>query len=270
MIKDFEYCGFNVKGFDLDLLDCFKGIAVADRHGDSKSELDKQKISTVVDHSRYFNRNRDKSKFIMSTRTLPNLQQLKARNSQDFDSTIHSDTEDLSTDYDTDEDEDEDDDVNKAVDNAGKTRMHGDFDSTKSMRYVSQEFGTNANKMDTLHGVAEDMEEDDFKQSNTLRRKKMKRKMKIQMMIYPYGFKDRSRALDLTINTMIIHMSDILIKNKDYNDEYLNFDWKCAIKNPRPQINAIADTIDGKIKCILYNLVVLFIFVFVVLCYAVR
>ena len=244
-----------MKGFDLDLLDCFKGITVEDSRNDS--QLVKQKYNADVDHSLYFSNNKHESSFIVSTRRLPNLDELKC-DIDDFDVTIHSDTEDLGTDYDEDDEDDEDgnDDGNGGdgakdnVNSVSKTRSHGHFESTKSMRYVASDICRikSNDSVDTIGGINEDNEYDyfdDSKENVTLRKKKTRRKMKIQMMIYPYGFKDRSRGIDLTINTMIIHLSDILFPNKDYNDKILNFDWKCAIRNPRKEINAIQDAIEG-------------------------
>eukprot|EP01083_Nonionella_stella_P038099 103766_1 len=72
----------------------------------------------------------------------------------------------------------------------------------------------------------------------------------IDLPIYPSSYIDSMRCADLTMNTLIIHWSDVV---KDENGKYTNkdhidYDWRRKIQNPIDDIDGIKDALNYKLK----------------------
>ena len=281
--QDVDYCGFNVKGFDLDLLDCFKGISVDDHnnykdgiHTGDEAVPDSPILSlasavtaikAAVDQDFFFNNNN--RQFTMTTRAVDRKGLQLSQYRLDGLDEINDDAaesggvgiasagvdklpemkedKELESDTKTAAPVQEHKVSTKTLRVSTKGGAHGNFDSTKSIRFAAYHSASGGSLVPTpqkslralksLSDNGDIMGDGDNMDNPNL--------MAIEMVIYPYGFKDRSRNLDLTINSMIIHFSDVLIENKEYDNQLINFDWKCHIKNPRKEVNGIKDTIEG-------------------------
>lgn len=78
----------------------------------------------------------------------------------------------------------------------------------------------------------------------------------IDLPIYPLVFIDMSKWCDLTVNSAIIHYSDVL-KNIDgeFTDENkIDYDWRPKAKNPSFEIDSIDDCKEYNVKVFGYEL----------------
>ena len=183
IIEDLIYCGFNLKGFDLDLLDCFKGVSVDENNSITQPQGPQISKTVAVGIG-----NENENEKVVD---MPNMVKTKMVNQE-----------------------------------------KGVYNATQSIDI----FSSNNNNNNTITTTNNNNNNNNDNNSNII---------PIEMIVYPYGFKERSRGLDLTINSMVIHFSDILIKNAKYDNKIINFDWKCHIQNSRKEMNGTKDAING-------------------------